>query len=103
MYIDAFIYIYFCIKVLDPLKQELDSCELLCGYWELNPDPLEGQAVLFIAKSSLQSNKWFLTELKHQRFTETKVQIRQACPLLFLFYTLLILEWMGVLVTFLFL
>ena len=31
-----------------------DSCELPCGFWELNPSPLEEQPVLLTAEPSLQ-------------------------------------------------
>jgi hypothetical protein len=31
-----------------------DSCELPCGFWELNLDPLEEQPVLLTAEPSLQ-------------------------------------------------
>ena len=30
-----------------------DSCELPCGCWELNPDPLEEQPVLLTSEPSL--------------------------------------------------
>ncbi|KAL6074356.1 hypothetical protein STEG23_012106, partial [Scotinomys teguina] len=31
-----------------------DSCELPCGFWDLNPGPLEEQPVLLTAEPSLQ-------------------------------------------------
>ena len=34
-----------------------DSCELLCGCWELNPAPLKEQPVLLTAEPSLQPPK----------------------------------------------
>jgi hypothetical protein len=37
-----------------------DSCELLCGLWELNPGPLEEQPVVLTAEPSLQSLKAYL-------------------------------------------
>ena len=42
------------MKVSDPLELELDSCELPCGYWVLNLEPLEEQSVLLTAEPSLQ-------------------------------------------------
>ena len=33
-----------------------DGCKLLCGYWEVNPGPLE-QLVLFTTEPSLQPEK----------------------------------------------
>ena len=36
-------------------KRALNSCELRCGYWELNSGPLEEQGVLLTAESSLES------------------------------------------------
>jgi hypothetical protein len=46
---------FACMRVLDSLELNLtDSCELPCGCWELNPDPLEEQAVLTTTESSLQ-------------------------------------------------
>ena len=37
-------------RALGPL--ELDSCELPCGCWELNPDLLEEHSVLLTAEQS---------------------------------------------------
>lgn len=38
-------------SVLDsPRTGVKDSCELLCGFWELNPGPLEGKSVLLTAE-----------------------------------------------------
>jgi hypothetical protein len=34
----------------------IDTCELPCGFSELNPGPLEEQPVLLTAESSLQPN-----------------------------------------------
>jgi hypothetical protein len=57
------LFIYLCIctlsacipacqkRALDPIT---DGCELLCGYWELNAGPLEGQSVLLTTEPSLQ-------------------------------------------------
>lgn len=41
-------------KSLGPLALELQSWEELCGFWELNLDPLENQWSLSIAEKSLQ-------------------------------------------------
>lgn len=38
----------------DPLDRELDDCESLYGFWELNSGPLEEQPVLLIAEFSFQ-------------------------------------------------
>jgi hypothetical protein len=46
----------FCLHVClcgCGLDLELDSCELLCGCWELNPGPVEKQPVLVIEELSL--------------------------------------------------
>jgi hypothetical protein len=37
-----------------PETRIIDSCELPCGYWELNPGLLEEQPVLLTAETSLQ-------------------------------------------------
>lgn len=41
-------------KALDPLALEFQSWEELCGYWELNLDPMENQWSLASAEKSLQ-------------------------------------------------
>lgn len=41
-------------KALDPLSLEFQSWEELCGYWELNLDPMENQWSLASAEKSLQ-------------------------------------------------
>lgn len=46
MCIAVFACKYIWVRVLDSLELELDSCELPCGCWELNPGPLEEQLVL---------------------------------------------------------
>lgn len=33
------------------------SCEVLCGFWDLNPAPLEGQSVLLTVELLLQPKK----------------------------------------------
>jgi hypothetical protein len=38
---------------------ERDSCDPLYGCWELNPGPLEEQAVLLVTQTSLQLPKIF--------------------------------------------
>ena len=48
-----YICMYVCVRMSDPL--ELDSCELLCGCWELNPGPPEEQ--FLTAESLLQALK----------------------------------------------
>ena len=45
---------YLCEGVRSPGTGVTDNCELPCGYWELNPGPLEEQAVLLTAEPSLQ-------------------------------------------------
>ena len=37
-----------------PATGVTDSCELPCGYWELNPGPLEEQPVLLTTEPSPQ-------------------------------------------------
>lgn len=39
----CFAYNYMCGGVSSPDTGVTDGCELLFGYWELNPDPLEEQ------------------------------------------------------------
>ena len=39
----CFVCPYDCVKVTDALERELQTCELLCGCWELNLGPLEEQ------------------------------------------------------------
>lgn len=38
--------------VRSPGREVTDSCELTCGYWELNPGPLKEQPVLLTADIS---------------------------------------------------
>lgn len=45
-----------------PWTLSADGYELLCGFWESNPGPLEEQPVPLIADSSLQSVGFALTE-----------------------------------------
>ena len=42
-----------CVSVRFPGTRITDSCELLCGCWELNLGPLEEQPVLLTAEPSL--------------------------------------------------
>lgn len=44
---------YVCVRVLDP--GVVDSCDLPCGCWKLNPDPLEEQTT----EPSLQPKHFF--------------------------------------------
>ena len=39
----------------DPLGLNLQNFDLLCGYWELNPGPLDEQPMFLTAEPSLQS------------------------------------------------
>lgn len=41
-------------KASAPLKLELDGCEPPCGFWEINPCPLQEQALL-PTETSLQA------------------------------------------------
>ena len=43
-----------CKGIRSPGTGVTDTCVLLCGYWELNPGPLEDQPVLLTAEPSLQ-------------------------------------------------
>lgn len=48
------------VKASDPPGTgTIDSCEWPCGYRELNPGPLESQAVLLNTKPSLQLPFYF--------------------------------------------
>lgn len=47
------IYYFACMCVLVDV---IWICELLCGYWELNPGPLEKRPVLLNAELSLYHN-----------------------------------------------
>jgi hypothetical protein len=50
---------YVKVRMLDvrfPATGVTDSCELPCGFWELNLGPLEEQSVLLTAEPSLQPN-----------------------------------------------
>jgi hypothetical protein len=46
-------HVCLCEGVRSPETGVIDSCELPCGYWELNPGPLEEQVVLLTDKTSL--------------------------------------------------
>jgi hypothetical protein len=41
--------------IVSPEAGVIDSCELLHGFWELNPSPLQDQHVLLIIEPPLQS------------------------------------------------
>lgn len=41
----------------EPLELELDSCKLLCGYWESNLGPLE-EGLLLSPEPSLQPSEF---------------------------------------------
>lgn len=50
----CFPWIFICLRVLDsPETGGVDSCELLCGSWELKLGPLEDQLLLSTAEQSL--------------------------------------------------
>jgi hypothetical protein len=51
----------FCVKMSD--LGVTDSCELPCGYWDLNPGPLEELPVPSTAEPSLQSQVFAFFEL----------------------------------------
>lgn len=46
-------------------KRALNSCELACGCWKLNPGPLEEETVLFMAEPSLQHFNFFILCMCH--------------------------------------
>jgi hypothetical protein len=48
------LHICLCDGARSPGTGVTDRCELLCGCWELNPGPLEGQLVCLTAGPSLQ-------------------------------------------------
>lgn len=39
-----------------------DSCELPCGFWELNPEPIDEQTVLLPTESSLLLHEQHILE-----------------------------------------
>ena len=43
-----------CESARSPASGVTDSCELLCGHWELNPGPLEEHPALSNAEAFLQ-------------------------------------------------
>lgn len=53
-------------RVSEPLGLELQSYELSCGCWKLNPSPMEEQPVLLATKPSLLPLLiYFQTEFSH--------------------------------------
>jgi hypothetical protein len=54
LFVCLFCALVFCLRVClyegvrSPGTGIVDSCELSCGCWELNPGPLEEQPVLLI-------------------------------------------------------
>lgn len=38
---------------ISPGTQVIDSCEVTCGFWELNPGPLQEQLMILTTESSL--------------------------------------------------
>ena len=69
----CFALMYFCVRVLDFLDLELTNrCELLCGCWELNWNPLEEQPVLLTAEPSLQPEKKFLNGSLSENFNSKR-------------------------------
>ena len=52
----------------DPI---IDSCEPLCGCWELDSGPLEEEQELLTAEPSLQPWKEILANVVHNRVTVT--------------------------------
>jgi len=46
------------VRESDPLELNLQSCDLLCGSWDLNPGPLEEQPVLFTAMPLFSPWSW---------------------------------------------
>jgi hypothetical protein len=45
---------HLCENVGSPVTEVIDSCELPCGCWELNPGPSEEQPVLLTAEPAPQ-------------------------------------------------
>ena len=43
----------------------MDSCQLLCGCWELNPESQQEQSVLLTAEPSLQPPKDYSPPIGH--------------------------------------
>jgi hypothetical protein len=71
---------YACVGVRSAGTGITDSCDLLCGCWELNPGPLEEQPVLLTAEPSLQP----LINTSLGLYTHDKVAI---CCLTTLFFS----------------
>ena len=61
-------YVYNILPVYMPAGQKrapdpiTDGCELPCGCWELNPGPLEEQAMLLTSEPSLQPSNYVLID-----------------------------------------
>jgi hypothetical protein len=54
MYIGVFLQVCLCKGVRFSGTKATDNCELPCGFWELNPGPLEEQPRLLTTQPSLQ-------------------------------------------------
>ena len=54
----CFAYMCVCVRVSD--LEVTDSCELSCGFWDLNLGPLEEQPVLLTTEPSLQPRQYIL-------------------------------------------
>ena len=60
----CFACIYVCLRMLGPGTGVTNSCEMSCGCWELNPDPLVKQPVF------LASHRVARKDLGHQLGTQ---------------------------------
>jgi hypothetical protein len=58
-----FLHGYLCEGVRYSATGVIVICELPCGYWGMNPGPLEEQPIFLTAEPSLQPLKYFLKEL----------------------------------------
>jgi hypothetical protein len=50
----VFFFFYILFVFIYLLSRALVFCELPCGYWEVNPGPLEEHSVLLITEPPLQ-------------------------------------------------
>jgi hypothetical protein len=61
-----YLFVFLCISVhwcsaYMRVHVSVDSCELPCGCWELNPGTLEEQPVLLTTEPSLQAPIFFVS------------------------------------------
>jgi hypothetical protein len=67
---------YAYIYHVPPKSEVVYSCELPCGCWELNPDPLQKQEVLLTSESYLQTIKKIFKEISAPLIKDNMVKIK---------------------------